>query len=145
LAVITMSEYLRFLFLSGATIEKGTALTSQDQRVEVEDPKIVAIRERKAGAAAKKRERKKRGADEGEGSRPKVKRKKASIVQKDSSAASEYVSSLEPIQTVIPTGPKGENPSGTVAATVESHEDHSPPCDSANYSVHEDTDVCGDE
>ncbi|GJW99389.1 hypothetical protein Tco_0183303 [Tanacetum coccineum] len=86
--VVTMSEYLRFPFLSGATIEKGTALTNQDQRarhtipplpmnqaipdktvhqkvVEVEDHKIVAIRKRKARDAAKKREKKKRGDDEG--------------------------------------------------------------------------------
>nr|GEW00898.1 hypothetical protein [Tanacetum cinerariifolium] len=89
--VATMSEYLRFPFLSGATIEKGSALTNQDQRaqhivpslpvgqaipdktghkkkVEVEDPKIVATRERKACAADKKREKKKQGGDGGEGS-----------------------------------------------------------------------------
>nr|GEW36315.1 hypothetical protein [Tanacetum cinerariifolium] len=90
--VVTMSEYLRFPFLSGATIEKENALTNQDQRekhtvhpllvnqaipdktdhqkeVEVEDPNIVATYERKARVAAKKREKKKRGADEGDGSR----------------------------------------------------------------------------
>nr|GEU83111.1 hypothetical protein [Tanacetum cinerariifolium] len=32
--VITMSDYLRFPFLSGATIGKGNALTSRDQRVQ---------------------------------------------------------------------------------------------------------------
>nr|GFD54255.1 hypothetical protein [Tanacetum cinerariifolium] len=30
--VVTMSEYLRFSFMSGATIEKGNALTNQDLR-----------------------------------------------------------------------------------------------------------------
>ncbi|GKE70239.1 hypothetical protein Tco_1528311 [Tanacetum coccineum] len=141
--VITMSEYLRFPFLFGATIKKGTALTSQDQRVqhnappfpvgqvipdknghqkevEVEDPKIVAIRERKARVAAKKREKKKRGADEGEGSRPKVKRKKASAVRKDGFTASEYVSSPEPLRAVDPTGPTTENPPEAVVETAES-------------------------
>ncbi|GKF84324.1 hypothetical protein Tco_0249222, partial [Tanacetum coccineum] len=78
--VVTMSEYLRFPFLSGTSISKGPLLTSQDQieqhtarplstdqpipektdhqnEIEVEDPKIVAIRERKARAAAQKKER----------------------------------------------------------------------------------------
>nr|GFB23779.1 hypothetical protein [Tanacetum cinerariifolium] len=89
--LVTMSEYIRCPFLSGATIEKGSALTNQDQRaqhtvpplsvgqaipnktahqeVEVEDPKIVATCERKASATAKKREKKKQGGDGGEGSR----------------------------------------------------------------------------
>nr|GEX65275.1 hypothetical protein [Tanacetum cinerariifolium] len=75
--VVTMSEYLRFPFLSGASISKGPPLTSQYQivhhttpllslgqnipaktdhqkKVVVEDPKIVATRERKARVAAKK-------------------------------------------------------------------------------------------
>nr|GEW66050.1 transposase (putative), gypsy type [Tanacetum cinerariifolium] len=75
---------------NGASILKGPVLTSQDQieqhttcllpssqdiskkmdhkkRVEVEDPKIVATRESKARAAAKKRERKRQGGDGGEG------------------------------------------------------------------------------
>ncbi|GKC09407.1 zinc finger, CCHC-type containing protein, partial [Tanacetum coccineum] len=73
--VITMSEYLRFLFLSSASISKGPALTPLDQ-VEVEDPKIVAIRKRKARAAAKKREKKKQGGDGEESSHPKTKRRK---------------------------------------------------------------------
>ncbi|GKC04412.1 hypothetical protein Tco_0996022, partial [Tanacetum coccineum] len=77
---VAMSEYLRFPFLSGASISKGPLLASQDRieqhtthplssdqpipektdhqkEVEVEDPKIVSIRERKAKAAAKKKER----------------------------------------------------------------------------------------
>nr|GEV76234.1 hypothetical protein [Tanacetum cinerariifolium] len=87
--VVTMSEYLRFIFLSGATIEKGSAIINQDPRaqhivpplsvgqaipdktdhqkeVEAAGPKIVATHERKARAASKKREKKKRGPDEGE-------------------------------------------------------------------------------
>ncbi|GJY35609.1 hypothetical protein Tco_0420987 [Tanacetum coccineum] len=74
--VVTMSEYLRFPFLDGATIEQGDALSARDaitqrttgplpvnqslpektarlKEVEISDPKIVAIRERKARAAAK--------------------------------------------------------------------------------------------
>ncbi|GKG40038.1 hypothetical protein Tco_0466815, partial [Tanacetum coccineum] len=68
-AVVTMSEYLRFPFLDGATIEQGDALSARDaitprttgplpvnqtlpkkaarlKEVEIADPKIVAIRER---------------------------------------------------------------------------------------------------
>ncbi|GJT08521.1 hypothetical protein Tco_0842983 [Tanacetum coccineum] len=134
--VVTMSEYLRFPLMSGATIEKGTALTNQDLRgqhivpplpadqaisdktdhqreAEVEDPKIVAIRERKARAAAKKREKKKR----------------------------------EPLRIVNPTETGGENPSGAAAATAKSREDCSlrTSYDSANHSVHDSADAHGDE
>nr|GEW07405.1 hypothetical protein [Tanacetum cinerariifolium] len=87
--------------------------TDHQKEVEVEDPKIVAISERKARAAAKKREKKKRVANEGED-------------------GDFYWS-------------RGENPFGTAAATAESREDRSPPCDSANHSFHNDTDVRGDE
>ncbi|GKF00950.1 hypothetical protein Tco_0027873 [Tanacetum coccineum] len=109
-----MSEYLRFPFLSGASISKGPALTSQDQiepyttrpfpsdqdisektdhqkRVEVEDPKIVAIRERKA---------------------------------RDGPDASKATSSPKPIRTVNPTEPTKENPSGAVAATPDGSDNH---------------------
>nr|GEX88896.1 hypothetical protein [Tanacetum cinerariifolium] len=108
--MVTMSEYLRFPFLSGATISKGTFLTSQDQieqhttrllslgqdfpekidhqkRVEVEDPKIVATQERKA---------------------------------RDGPAISGATSSSEPLRTINPT-----DPSRTVTETVESREDRS--------------------
>ncbi|GKF09269.1 hypothetical protein Tco_0043493 [Tanacetum coccineum] len=87
--VITMSEYLCFPFLSDASIIQGSALLSKDlvaqhttpplsvdqaipkktdfqREVEVEDSKIVAARERKARAAAKKKESRKRDGDEGE-------------------------------------------------------------------------------
>nr|GEW47983.1 auxilin-like protein [Tanacetum cinerariifolium] len=153
--VVTMSEYLRFRFLSGAFISKGHTLTSQDQieqhttrllpsnqnipektnhqkRVEVEDPKIVATRERKARAAAKKRE-KRQGGDGGEGSHPATKRRKT-IACKDGPDASEDTSSLEPLWTVNPT-----DTSGAVAETAESREDCSPrisPQGLANHSVH---------
>ncbi|GJW47776.1 hypothetical protein Tco_0079422, partial [Tanacetum coccineum] len=131
--MVTMSEYLRFPFLSGASILKGPALTPQDQigqhttrplpgdqtipektdhqkRVEVEDPKIVVIRERKARAAAKKKENRRHGDDGGEGSRPKTKRKKT-IAHKDGFAAYEATSSPAPLQTIILTDPTGANPS----------------------------------
>ncbi|GJS03655.1 hypothetical protein Tco_0320163 [Tanacetum coccineum] len=115
-SLVTMSEYLHH--------QKG---------VEVEDPKIVAIRERTARAAAKKREKKRQGGDGGEGSRPTTKRKKM-VARKDGSAASEATSSPEPIQTINPTGP-----TGAVVETAESREDRSPcvsPSGSADYSVH---------
>ncbi|GJZ72101.1 hypothetical protein Tco_0635952, partial [Tanacetum coccineum] len=87
--VITMSEYLHFPFLSGASIVRGSALSGKDlvaqhttppllvdqaipdktdlqREVEVEDPKIVVDRERKARVAAKKKESRKRDGDEGE-------------------------------------------------------------------------------
>nr|GFA17962.1 hypothetical protein [Tanacetum cinerariifolium]GFA17978.1 hypothetical protein [Tanacetum cinerariifolium] len=121
--VVTMSEYLRFPFLSGASISKGPALTSHDRvlqhttcpllegqnipektdhqrRVEVEDPKIVATRDRKARVAAKKKERKNQGGNDGEGSQPKTKRRK------------------------------------TTAESRENSSPHASPCDSANRSVH---------
>nr|GEV03957.1 hypothetical protein [Tanacetum cinerariifolium] len=129
--LVTMSEYLCFSFQSGATIEKGSSLTNQDQRaqhtvpplslgqaipdktghqkeVEVEDPKIVATRERKARAAAKKKEKKKQGGDGGEGSHPKTKRRK-NVNHKDGPAASEATSSPELIRTLNPTQPSGAN------------------------------------
>ncbi|GKD06623.1 hypothetical protein Tco_1181597 [Tanacetum coccineum] len=154
--VVTMSEYLRFLFLSGASISKGPLLTSQDRieqhtsrplpagqpipekidhqkEVEVEDPKIVAARERKARVAAKKKKRKRQGGDDREGSRPVTKRKKM-IAYKDDDGASEATSSPEPIRTVNPN-----KPSAVVAKTAESREDRSPsesPYGSADHSVH---------
>ncbi|GJY09121.1 golgin candidate 1 isoform X2 [Tanacetum coccineum] len=163
--VITMSEYLRFPFLSGASISKGPALTPQDQveqhttrplpvdqpipektdhqkEIEVEDPKIVAIRKRKARAAAKKKEKKKQGGDGEESSHPKTKRRKTAD-RKDVSAAFEATSSPEPIRTFNPT-----QPSGAVAATAESREDRSPReslHDSADRSVHNYFDAHHDE
>ncbi|GJZ91608.1 hypothetical protein Tco_0663535 [Tanacetum coccineum] len=154
-SLVTMSEYLRFPFLSGASISKGPPLTSKDRieqhithplssdqpipektdhqkEVEVEDPKIVAIRERKAKAAAKKKKEKKRhGNDGGEGSRPKTKRRKT-VARKDGPATSEATSSPEPIRIV---NPNQANPSNVAAATAESREQRLPR-DSAGHSVH---------
>nr|GEZ93267.1 hypothetical protein [Tanacetum cinerariifolium] len=154
--VVTMSKYLRFPFLSGAKISKGPALTSQyripqhttcplsegqdilektdhQRRVEVEDPKTVATRERKARTAAKKRERKKQGGDGGEGSWLKTKRRKIAG-RRDGPIASEATSSSEPLRTL-----NSHQPSGALAATAESRENRSPPAsprDSANHSVY---------
>ncbi|GJU53002.1 hypothetical protein Tco_1226716 [Tanacetum coccineum] len=122
--------------------------TDHQKEVEVEDPKIVAIRERKAKAAAKKRENKRRGGDEGEGSRPQVKRMKASAARKEGPAISGHVSSPKPIRTVDPTRLAAGNPSGAVAAIAESREDrtlHNPPHDLANRSVHNYADTHDDE
>nr|GEX31507.1 hypothetical protein [Tanacetum cinerariifolium] len=163
--MVTTSEYLRFPFLSGTSILKGPALSSHDRipqhttcpfskgqnipekidhqrRVEVEDPKIVATRERKARAMAKKRERKKQGGEGGEGSWPKTKRRKT-IGRRDGHVASEATSSLEPLRTLNP-----HQPSGALAAAVKSRENRSPPAslrDSANRSVHNYSDDHRDE
>nr|GEX46024.1 hypothetical protein [Tanacetum cinerariifolium] len=99
----------------------------------VEDPKIVATRERKARAAAKKRERKRQYGDGGEGSRPKTKRKKT-VSRKDGLAVSGATSSPKPLQTINLT-----NLSLTVVETAESREDRSPhvsPHGSGNRYVH---------
>nr|GEX62404.1 hypothetical protein [Tanacetum cinerariifolium] len=81
--VVTMSEYLRFLFLSEATIEKESVVTNQDLRVrhsvpplsagqaildkthhqkevEIADPKIVATHEKKPVLPPRKGRRKSR-------------------------------------------------------------------------------------
>nr|GEV38980.1 putative reverse transcriptase domain-containing protein [Tanacetum cinerariifolium] len=114
--------------------------TDHQKEVEMTDPKIVATRERNARASAKKREKKKRGPDEGEGSLPHGKRKKTSVARRDSSAASEHVSSLEPIRMAYPAGLNMENPSGGTVNIAESYGDqslHASHHDSANHSVHE--------
>ncbi|GKC79969.1 hypothetical protein Tco_1130743 [Tanacetum coccineum] len=155
--VVTMSEFLRFPFLSSASILKGPPLTSQDQieqhttrplpsdqpipektdhqkRVEVEDPKIVAIQERKAKAATKKKEKRRHGNDGREGSHPKTKRRKI-VVRQDGLDASEATSSPTPIRTFNPTK---ANPSSAAATTAESREDRSPfasPRDPVAHSV----------
>ncbi|GJV11190.1 hypothetical protein Tco_1352731 [Tanacetum coccineum] len=123
--VVTMSEYLCFLFLSAYSKKD-----SHQKEVKVEDPKIVAIRERKVRAAAKKREIKWKGGDGGEGSRPATKRKKT-VARKDGSAAFEDTSSLEPIQSINPT-----SPTSVISETVESRENqpsHASPRGSANH------------
>ncbi|GJU47585.1 hypothetical protein Tco_1204851, partial [Tanacetum coccineum] len=143
-AVVTMSEYLRFPFLDGAAIEQGDALSARDaitsrttgplpvnqslpektarlKEVEIPDPKIVAIRERKARAAAKKRaERKRAGGGEG-GSKGKPKRRKVSAVRAEEEDSTEEASSASPLRTIAP------NPSFLLkdvddAGTAESRE-----------------------
>ncbi|GKA08046.1 hypothetical protein Tco_0687377, partial [Tanacetum coccineum] len=158
---VTMSEYLRFPFLDGATIEQGDALSARDaitqrttgplpvnqslpektarlKEVEISDPKIVAIRERKARAAAKKRAERKRAADGEGGSKGKTKRRKVSAVRAEEEDSTEEASSASPLRTVAP------NPSFLLkdvddAGTAESREDEHvsvPRHDSANTSIH---------
>ncbi|GJZ42148.1 hypothetical protein Tco_0589034 [Tanacetum coccineum] len=159
--VVTMSEYLRFPFLDGATIEQGDALSARDaitqrttgplpvnqplpektarlKEVEIPDPKIVVIRERKARAAAKKRAERKRAAG-GEGvSKGKTKRRKVSAVRAEEEDSTEEASSASPLRTVAP------NPSFLLkdvddVGTAESREDEHvsvPRHDSANTSTH---------
>nr|GEW29953.1 reverse transcriptase domain-containing protein [Tanacetum cinerariifolium] len=143
--LINMSEYLRFPFLSGATIGKGTALTSRDQKVQHTAPPLLV---EESPSCCQEKRKKKKGADEGEGSRSKVKRKKTSAVQKDGSAASEHVYSLETLRAVDPIGPAIENPSEAAAETTESREDrscHILPHDSASRSVHDDAGIRDDD
>ncbi|GKF65938.1 hypothetical protein Tco_0192455 [Tanacetum coccineum] len=151
-----MSEYLRFPFLDGATIEQGDALSSRDaitshttgplpvnqslpektarlKEVEIPDPKIVAIRERKARAAAKKRAERKRVAGGEGGSKGKPKRRKVSAVRPEERDSTEEASSASPLRTVAP------NPSFLLKdvdeGTAESREDEHvivPHHDSAN-------------
>ncbi|GJX99270.1 hypothetical protein Tco_0356289 [Tanacetum coccineum] len=154
--VVTMSEYLRFPFLDGATIEQGDVLSARDaitlhttgplpanqslpektarlKEVEIPDPKIVAIRERKARAAAKKRAERKRAAGGEGGSKGKPKRRKVSVVRPEEEDSTEEASSASPLRTVAP------NPSFLLRdvdeGTAESQEDEHvsvPNNDSAN-------------
>ncbi|GKD77940.1 hypothetical protein Tco_1340561 [Tanacetum coccineum] len=142
--VVTMSEYLRFPLLDGATIEQGDALSARDaivshttgplpvtqslsektarlKEVEIPDPKIVAIRERKARAAAKKRAERKRAAGGEGGSKGKPKRRKVSVVRPEEEDSTEEASSASPLRTIAP------NPSFLLKdvdeGTAESRED----------------------
>ncbi|GJU65340.1 hypothetical protein Tco_1247175 [Tanacetum coccineum] len=156
-----MSEYLRFPFFDGATIEQGDALSARDvitshatgplpvnqslpektvrlKEVKIPDPKIVVIRERKARAAAKKRAERKRAAG-GEGVlKGKTKRRKVSAVRAEEEDSTEEASSASPLRTVAP------NPSFLLkdvddVGTAESREDEHvsvPRHDSANTSTH---------
>ncbi|GJT77594.1 hypothetical protein Tco_1044319 [Tanacetum coccineum] len=95
--VVIMSEYLRFPFLAGISIEKGVVL---------KDPKMIAAREKKkvqaARATAKKKENLKRTDDEGGSSRPKLKKRKTQA-KKANTTGSDHVSSPIPIRTIVPT------------------------------------------
>ncbi|GJS89982.1 hypothetical protein Tco_0772618 [Tanacetum coccineum] len=138
--VVTMSEYLRFPFLSGASISKGSALTSHD-RIEQ-----YTARPLPRGLSLRKKKKRRQGGDGGEGSRPKTKRRKI-VARKDGPDASKATSSPKPIRTVNPTEPTKENPSGAVAATAESREDRSPPPSphgSDNHFIHNYSDAQND-
>ncbi|GKE63557.1 hypothetical protein Tco_1513924, partial [Tanacetum coccineum] len=92
------------------------------KEVEISDPKIVAIRERKACAAAKKRAERKRAAGGEGGSKGKTKRRKVSAVRAEEEDSTEEASSASPLRTVAP------NPSFLLkdvddAGTAESRED----------------------
>nr|GEX80190.1 hypothetical protein [Tanacetum cinerariifolium] len=91
--VVTMSEYLRFPFLSGATISKGTALTSQD-RIEQHTTRPLSLGQ----DILEKMDHHRR--------------------VEDGPAISGVTSSPKPIRTI-----NHIDPSGTVAETVESRED----------------------
>ncbi|GJX30790.1 hypothetical protein Tco_0240645 [Tanacetum coccineum] len=108
--------------------------TARLKEVEIPDPKIVAIRERKARAAAKKRAERKRAAGGEGGSKGKPKRHKVSAVRAKEEDSTEEASSASPLRTVAP------NPSFLLkdvddAGTAESREGEHvsvPPHDSAN-------------
>ncbi|GJR84057.1 hypothetical protein Tco_0154842 [Tanacetum coccineum] len=112
--------------------------TARLKEVEISDPKIVAIRERKACATAKKRAERKRVADGEGGSKGKTKRCKVSAVRAEEEDSTEEASSVSPLRTMAP------NPSFLLkdvddAGTAESREDEHvsvPHHDSANTSIH---------
>ncbi|GJW63019.1 hypothetical protein Tco_0114903 [Tanacetum coccineum] len=112
---VTMSEYLHFPFLSGASIDKGAVIPpnnpigqnttpplAADQsisdkndsqiEVKVEDPNVIVAREKKkaqmAWAAAKKKDNRKRANDEGGNSKD---RKDRTASPSPRGSASEYV------------------------------------------------------
>ncbi|GJU19832.1 hypothetical protein Tco_1153174 [Tanacetum coccineum] len=128
--VVTMSEYLRFPFLDGATIEQGDALSARDATV---SHTTGPLPERKARAAAKKRTERKRVAGGEGGSKGKPKRRKVSAVRPEERDSTEEASSASPLRTVAP------NPSFLLKdvdeGTAESREDEHvivPHHDSAN-------------
>ncbi|GJW17078.1 hypothetical protein Tco_0024514, partial [Tanacetum coccineum] len=107
------------------------------KEVETSDPKIVAIRERKARAVAKKRAERKRAADGEGGSKGKTKRRKVFAVRAEEEDSTEEASSASPLQAVAP------DPSVLLkdvdVETAESREaEHVslPRHDSANKSIH---------
>ncbi|GKE18927.1 hypothetical protein Tco_1426504, partial [Tanacetum coccineum] len=112
--------------------------TARLKEVKISDPKIVAIRERKARAAVKKRAERKRAAEGEGGSKGKPKRCKVSAVCAEEEDSTEEASSASPLRTVAP------NPSFLLkdvgdAGTAESRENEYvsiPHHDSANTSIH---------
>ncbi|GKB79418.1 hypothetical protein Tco_0946313 [Tanacetum coccineum] len=159
--VVTMFEYLQFPFLDGATIGQGDALSARNpitqhttgplpinqsppektarlKEEETSDPKIVAIRERKARAAAKKRAKRKRVADGEGGSKGKTKRRKVSAVRAGEEDSTEEASFTSPFRAVAPNPPVLLKDVDDVEI-VESREDEHvsiPRHDSANTSIH---------
>ncbi|GKC03471.1 hypothetical protein Tco_0995081 [Tanacetum coccineum] len=146
-SVVTMSEYLRFLFLSGASITRGATVPANHPReVETEDAKVVAAREKKkaqaAKAAAKKKDNKKR-KDGAEGS-SRAKRKRVSVGTKDATASSSHISSPTPLQTVAPVSQVAQRQHEdreTHAPNDEGHSVSPSPRGSANDSVNHFTNV----
>ncbi|GJW75553.1 hypothetical protein Tco_0134923 [Tanacetum coccineum] len=123
--VVTMSEYLRFPFLDGATIEQGDALSARDAITSHTTgplPVNQSLPEKTASAGG-----------EG-GSKGKPKRRKVSVVRAEEEDSTEEASSASPLRTVAP------NPSFLLkdvddAGTAESREDEHvsvPHHDSAN-------------
>ena len=178
-----MAEYLRLPFLSGMTIEAGEPSTEQNPiaqhttdplaadeevpektnsqaDVEVEDPKIVAIRVRKAQAAAKRKAERKKGSEGAGGSGRGSKRRKPSTGLRDEESTGAEEGGLErspspilcptPIRTVAvinSEGPGGDN----VIASAEHQGDNVlvvPEHDSANttfLAADEDSGIIGDK
>ncbi|GKA42444.1 hypothetical protein Tco_0735104 [Tanacetum coccineum] len=83
-------------------IEQGDAMLKE---VEIPDPKIIAIRERKASAAAKKRAERKRVADGEGGLKGKPKRRKVSAIRPEEGDSTEEASSASPLRTIAPNPP----------------------------------------
>ncbi|GJV73637.1 hypothetical protein Tco_1493632 [Tanacetum coccineum] len=112
--------------------------TARLKEVETFDPKTVAIRERKARAAAKKRAERKRAIDGEGGSKGKTKRRKVYVVRAEEEDSTEEASSASPLRAMAP------NPSFLLkdvddVGTAESREDEHvsvPRHDSANTSIH---------
>ncbi|GKD10355.1 hypothetical protein Tco_1190040, partial [Tanacetum coccineum] len=75
------------------------------KEVEIPDPKIIAIRERKASAAAKKRAERKRVADGEGGLKGKPKRRKVSAIRPEEGDSTEEASSASPLRTIAPNPP----------------------------------------
>ncbi|GJZ80233.1 hypothetical protein Tco_0645227 [Tanacetum coccineum] len=113
--VVTMSEFLRFPFLSDASISKGPPLTSQD-RIEQHTTRPLPF-DQPIPEKTYHQKGSRHGNDGEEGSRPKTKRRKI-VARQDSPDASEATSSPRPIQTFDSTK---ANPSSAVAATAKSH------------------------
>ncbi|GKD93149.1 hypothetical protein Tco_1372986 [Tanacetum coccineum] len=89
--------------------------TARLKEVEIPDPKIVAIRERKARAAAKKRAERKRAAGGEGGSKGKPKRRKVSDVRPEEEDSTEEASSAKHDESFGESRGHGE--------TVETHPD----------------------